>query len=142
MDKHCSKEKKREGANFAQIIRKEAKKAFCKQSHKRKKRRTNDSESDSDSDYSSSSCMSESKGELIMCKKCKLNNSVNDNTYASPNKAIQQNKIELNNKINSRKVARKKSRKSCKKKLFLIIWMCLMTPPMFLVVIYENSKNR
>jgi hypothetical protein len=41
------------GANFAKIIRKEVKKAFCKQSHKRKKRRANESESDSDLDYSS-----------------------------------------------------------------------------------------
>ena len=39
-----------------------------------------------------------------MCKKCKLNISVNDNTYPSPNKAIQQNKIEFNNKINSNKM--------------------------------------
>ena len=36
-----------------------------------------------------------------MCKKCKLNVSVNDYTYPSPSKAIQQNKIELNNKFNS-----------------------------------------
>ena len=43
----------REGANYAQLIRKEVKKAFRHQSHKRKKRRANDSESDSDSDYSS-----------------------------------------------------------------------------------------
>ena len=41
------------GANFARIIRKEVKKAFCKQSHKRKKRHANNSESDSNSDYSS-----------------------------------------------------------------------------------------
>ena len=42
--------REREGANYAQIICKEVKKAFRKQSHKRKKRRVNDSESDSDSD--------------------------------------------------------------------------------------------
>ena len=36
-----------------------------------------------------------------MCKKGKLNVSVNDNTYPSPNKAIQQNKIEVNNNFNS-----------------------------------------
>ena len=42
---------KREGANFAQIIRKEVKKAFRKQSSKHKKHRANDSDSDSDSDY-------------------------------------------------------------------------------------------
>ena len=36
-----------------QIIHKEVKKAFRKQSHKYKKRPANDSESDSDSDYSS-----------------------------------------------------------------------------------------
>ena len=35
-----------------------------------------------------------------MCKKRKLNNSDNENNYPSPNKAIQQNKIELNNKTN------------------------------------------
>ena len=36
-----------------------------------------------------------------MRKQRKLNNSVNDNTYPSPSKAIQQNKIELNNNFNS-----------------------------------------
>ena len=36
-----------------------------------------------------------------MCTKCKLNVTVNDNTYPCLNKAIQQNKIELNNKFNS-----------------------------------------
>ena len=36
-----------------------------------------------------------------MRKKCKLKNSINDNTYPSPNKAIQQNKIELNNIFNT-----------------------------------------
>jgi hypothetical protein len=51
-DKNRSNTRDREGANYAQIIRKEVKKAFRKQSHKRKKRRANDSESDSDSDYS------------------------------------------------------------------------------------------
>eukprot|EP00804_Cyclotella_cryptica_P023419 CCRYP_000515-RA/>CCRYP_000515-RA protein AED:0.43 eAED:0.43 QI:0/-1/0/1/-1/1/1/0/84 len=48
-----SKEKKPEGANFAQIVRAELKKALRKKSSKRKKHRTNDSESDSDSDDSS-----------------------------------------------------------------------------------------
>jgi len=52
-DKKRSNQREREGANFAQIIRKEVKKAFRKQSYKCKKRRANDSESDSDSDYSS-----------------------------------------------------------------------------------------
>jgi hypothetical protein len=52
-DKNHSNTRDREGANYAQIIRKEVKKAFGKQSHKRKKRHTNNSESDSDSDYSS-----------------------------------------------------------------------------------------
>ena len=52
-DRNRSKQREREGANFAQIIRKEVKKAFRKQSNKRKKRRAQDSESDSDSDYSS-----------------------------------------------------------------------------------------
>ncbi len=48
--------------------------------------------------------MSNSTGESCMCKKLKLDVSVNDNTYPSPNKAIQQNKIELKNKINSKKM--------------------------------------
>eukprot|EP00804_Cyclotella_cryptica_P016268 CCRYP_005734-RA/>CCRYP_005734-RA protein AED:0.39 eAED:0.81 QI:0/0/0/1/1/1/3/0/283 len=48
-----SKERKLEGANFAQIVRAELKKALRKKSSKRKKRRANDSESDSDSDDSS-----------------------------------------------------------------------------------------
>jgi hypothetical protein len=48
-----SKGSQREGANYAQLIRKEVKRAFRKQSHKRKKRHGNDSDSDSDSNYSS-----------------------------------------------------------------------------------------
>eukprot|EP00804_Cyclotella_cryptica_P004891 CCRYP_004940-RA/>CCRYP_004940-RA protein AED:0.36 eAED:0.84 QI:0/0/0/1/1/1/2/0/428 len=48
-----SKERKPEGANFAQRVRAELKKALRKKSSKRKKRRANDSESDSDSDDSS-----------------------------------------------------------------------------------------
>ena len=52
-DRNHSKQREREGANFAQIIRKEVKKVFRKQSHKCKKCRANNSESDSDSDYSS-----------------------------------------------------------------------------------------
>eukprot|EP00804_Cyclotella_cryptica_P015307 CCRYP_005411-RB/>CCRYP_005411-RB protein AED:0.38 eAED:1.00 QI:0/0/0/1/0/0/2/0/442 len=47
------KERKPEGANFAQIVRAELQKALCKKSSKRKKRRANDLESDSDSDESS-----------------------------------------------------------------------------------------
>eukprot|EP00804_Cyclotella_cryptica_P019467 CCRYP_006635-RA/>CCRYP_006635-RA protein AED:0.43 eAED:0.43 QI:0/-1/0/1/-1/1/1/0/105 len=47
-----SKERKSEGANFAQIVRVELKKALRKKSSKRKKHRANDSESDSDSDDS------------------------------------------------------------------------------------------
>ena len=47
-----SNQREREGASFSQIIREEVKKAFFKQSHKRKKCHPNDSESDSDSDYS------------------------------------------------------------------------------------------
>eukprot|EP00804_Cyclotella_cryptica_P005361 CCRYP_017449-RA/>CCRYP_017449-RA protein AED:0.37 eAED:1.00 QI:0/0/0/1/1/1/2/0/399 len=47
------KERKPEGANFAQIVWAELKKALCKKSSKRRKRRANDSESDSDSDDSS-----------------------------------------------------------------------------------------
>ena len=35
-----------------------------------------------------------------MCKKHKVNVSVNDYIYPSLNKTIQQNKIELNNKVN------------------------------------------
>eukprot|EP00804_Cyclotella_cryptica_P009898 CCRYP_014162-RA/>CCRYP_014162-RA protein AED:0.44 eAED:0.44 QI:0/-1/0/1/-1/1/1/0/108 len=48
-----SKERKPEGANFAQIVRAELKKALRKKSSKRKKHCANDSESDSDSDGSS-----------------------------------------------------------------------------------------
>eukprot|EP00804_Cyclotella_cryptica_P029201 CCRYP_005341-RB/>CCRYP_005341-RB protein AED:0.20 eAED:0.20 QI:0/0/0/1/0/0/3/3948/361 len=48
-----SKERKPEGANFAQIVRAELKKALRKKSSKHRKRRANDSESDSDSDESS-----------------------------------------------------------------------------------------
>eukprot|EP00804_Cyclotella_cryptica_P008271 CCRYP_020401-RA/>CCRYP_020401-RA protein AED:0.42 eAED:1.00 QI:0/0/0/1/1/1/2/0/278 len=51
--KPSSKERKPEGANFAQIVRAELKKALRKKSSKRRKRRANDSESDSDSDDSS-----------------------------------------------------------------------------------------
>ena len=51
-DKHRSKESTHKGANFAQIIRKEVRKAFCQQSHKRKKHRTHEYESDSESDDS------------------------------------------------------------------------------------------
>eukprot|EP00804_Cyclotella_cryptica_P015513 CCRYP_003554-RA/>CCRYP_003554-RA protein AED:0.37 eAED:1.00 QI:0/0/0/1/1/1/2/0/455 len=47
------KERKPEGANFAQIVRAELKKALCKKSSNHKKRRANDLESDSDSDDSS-----------------------------------------------------------------------------------------
>ena len=52
-DKNHSNQREREGANFAQIIHKDVKKAFRKQSHKCKKHCANDSESHSDSDYSS-----------------------------------------------------------------------------------------
>jgi hypothetical protein len=58
---------------------------------------TNDSESDSNSYYNLLSRGSESTGELHTCKNRKLNVSVNDSTYPSPNKDIQQNKIKLNN---------------------------------------------
>ena len=58
-------------------------------------------ESDSDSDYSSWSHGSDSTGELIMCKKHKLNVTVNDYTYPSLSEAIHPNKIELNNNFNS-----------------------------------------
>jgi len=43
---------KRESMKVAQVIRKEVKKVFSKQSHKRKKCHANESKSDSDSDYS------------------------------------------------------------------------------------------
>jgi hypothetical protein len=131
-DKHHSNQREREGANFAQIICKEVKKAFCKQSHKHKNHRTNNSKSDSDSDYSSWSRRSDSTEELYTCKKRNLNVWVNDYTYPSPNKAIQQIKIELNIIINSKKMQENKSIKSCNKKMSLIIMICLMTPPMFL----------
>ena len=56
MDKHTdkrhSKEREHKGANFAQIICKEVKKAFHKHSNKHKKRHMNDSVSDSNSCYS------------------------------------------------------------------------------------------
>ena len=51
-DKNCSNQRERKGANFAQIICKEVKEAFCKQSHKRTKPCASDSESDSNSNYS------------------------------------------------------------------------------------------
>ena len=51
-----------------------------------------------------------------MCKKCKLNILVNDYTYPSPNKAIQQNKFELNNRINSKAMQENDLKKSCDKK--------------------------
>ena len=40
----------------------------------------------------------------------KLNVSVNDNTYTSLNKAIQQNKIDLNEKMKSKKMQENKSK--------------------------------
>jgi putative hemolysin len=52
-DKNRSNPREREGANYAQMICKEIKKAFLEQSHKRKKCHVNNSESDSNSDYSS-----------------------------------------------------------------------------------------
>ena len=42
--------------------------------------------------------------ELDMCKKRKLNVTVNDYTYPSPNKAIQTNIIKLNNNVNSNRM--------------------------------------
>jgi hypothetical protein len=51
-DRNRSNQREREGANYAQIIHDEVKKAFRKHSHKCKKCHANDSESDSDSDYS------------------------------------------------------------------------------------------
>ena len=52
-DKNRSNMRDCEGANYAQLICKEVKKAFRKHLHKRKKRHLNASESDSNSDYSS-----------------------------------------------------------------------------------------
>ena len=68
-----------------------------------------------------------------MCKKPKLNVSVNENTYHSPNQVIQQNKIELNNKFNLETI--QKIYKNLQQKMSLIIMMSLMTPPMFLMII-------
>ena len=47
-DRNCSNQRECKGANFAQIICKEVKKAFHKQSHKCKKCHANDSEKDID----------------------------------------------------------------------------------------------
>ena len=77
------------------IQRKEVKKAFRKQSHKHKKCRANNSESDSHSTAVCEAMDQIAQGNNV-CKKCKLNVSVNDNTYPSLSKAIQHNKIELN----------------------------------------------
>jgi hypothetical protein len=55
------------------------KKAFCKKLHKHNKSHTNDSESDSKSDCLWSG-RSDSMGKLHMCKKRKLNVSVNNYT--------------------------------------------------------------
>ena len=52
-DKSSSNQRECKGANYAQLICKEVKKAFHKHLHKRKKHHANDSESDSESDYSS-----------------------------------------------------------------------------------------
>ena len=52
-DKNRSNPRECEGANYAQIISKEVKKAFRKQLYKRDKHCANNSESDSDSDCSS-----------------------------------------------------------------------------------------
>ena len=93
-DKYHSNQQEHEGANYAQLICKEVKKAFRKHSHKHKEHCVNDSESDSDSDNSLWSHGSDSTAESYLCKKRKLNVSVNDYTYPSTNKAIQQNKIE------------------------------------------------
>ena len=70
-----------------------------------------------------------------MCKKCKLNITVNDYTYPSPNKAIQQNKFELNNYFNSEMIQENISKNLAIKKLPLTIKMCLTIPIRFLVII-------
>ncbi len=59
-----------------------------------------------------------------MYKKHKLNVTVNDYTYPGPSKAIQQNKIELNNNFNLKIMQENIFEKSCNKKLSLIIMMC------------------
>ena len=51
-----------------------------------------------------------------MCKKGKLNISVNNYTYPKPSKAIQQNKIESNDKFNNDTMQENTSQKSCNKK--------------------------
>jgi hypothetical protein len=51
-----------------------------------------------------------------MSKKRKFNITFNDYTYPSLSKAIQTNKIELNNNFNSVMMQEKISKKSCKKK--------------------------
>jgi hypothetical protein len=58
-----------------------------------------------------------STGELSICKKRKFNVQVNDYTYPSPNKAIQQNKFELNNNDNSKAMQEKDLKKSCNRKI-------------------------
>ena len=52
-----------------------------------------------------------------MCKKRKFNVQVNSYTYPSPNKAIQQNKFELNNNNTSKAMQEKDLKKSCNRKI-------------------------
>ena len=70
-----------------------------------------------------------------MFKKRKFNVSVNDYTYPSTSKAIQQNKIDFNNNFNLETMQENISKKFFIKKMSLIIIMCLMTPLMFLAII-------
>jgi hypothetical protein len=69
-----------------------------------------------------------------MCKKRKLNISVNDYTYPSSSNAIQQNKIEINNNSNLEIMQENISKKACSKKMLQPMMMCLMTPLMFLAI--------
>jgi hypothetical protein len=52
-----------------------------------------------------------------MCKERKLNILVNDYTDPSPNKAIQQKKIEVNNNLTLEVTQENISKKSCNKKI-------------------------
>ena len=112
-DKHRSKESKREGANFAQIIQKEVRKAFRQQSPKCKKRCTHEYESDSKSDESSQRCGSDSTGESIKCEKLKLTSYTINHTTPGLNKAIVKPRFKLNRSNYFSVTQRKMLRKSC-----------------------------
>ena len=77
-----------------------------------------------------------------MCKKRKLNIPVNNYTYPSPNKAIQQSKFELNNKNNSKAMQENDLKNLATEKLPLTILMCLMTIKIFLVTISPQKHKK